>query len=72
MSACQPITSDISGKIALIDLDSECELSQQVLNAQAAGAKGAIICPEASDQSTFLLGFPDEANEAVVIPVWSI
>ncbi len=39
---CQPITNNVSGKIALIDRGT-CTFKQKVVNAQAAGAAGVII-----------------------------
>ncbi len=39
---CEPITNNVNGKLALIDRGG-CSFTQKVANAQAAGAKGAII-----------------------------
>ena len=39
---CEPIQNNVSGKIALIDRGA-CAFTTKVLNAQAAGAKGAIV-----------------------------
>jgi hypothetical protein len=39
---CEPIINNVSGKVALIDRGG-CGFTQKVANAQAAGAKGAII-----------------------------
>ena len=41
--SCGAITSNVAGKIALIDR-GECEFGRKVLNAQQAGAIAAIIC----------------------------
>ena len=40
--ACEPIQNNVNGKIALIDRGG-CAFTTKVLNAQAAGAKGAIV-----------------------------
>ena len=40
--ACEPIQSNVNGKIALIDRGG-CAFTTKVANAQAAGAKGAIV-----------------------------
>jgi hypothetical protein len=40
--ACEPIQTNLNGKIALIDRGG-CAFTTKVLNAQAAGAKGAIV-----------------------------
>ncbi|MGB5345662.1 MAG: PA domain-containing protein [Woeseia sp.] len=40
--ACEPIQNNLNGKIALIDRGG-CAFTSKVLNAQAAGAKGAIV-----------------------------
>lgn len=40
--ACEPIQNNLNGKIALIDRGG-CAFTTKVLNAQAAGAKGAIV-----------------------------
>ncbi len=42
VDACEPILSDVAGKIALIDRGA-CAFTQKVLNAQNAGAIGAIV-----------------------------
>lgn len=39
---CEPIQTNVSGKIALIDRGT-CAFTQKVANAQAAGAKGVVI-----------------------------
>lgn len=42
IDACEPIQNNLNGKIALIDRGA-CAFTTKVLNAQAAGAKGAIV-----------------------------
>ena len=41
--ACQPIITDLTGKIALIDRGGGCFFTDKVINAQSKGAIGAII-----------------------------
>ena len=55
--ACQAITIDMSGKIALIDRGA-CTFVVKVKNAQNAGAAGAIIANNAGD-SIFTMGGDD-------------
>jgi hypothetical protein len=42
IDGCEPIQNNVNGKIALIDRGT-CAFTTKVLNAQAAGAKGAIV-----------------------------
>jgi uncharacterized repeat protein (TIGR01451 family) len=44
--ACDPLTNDLTGKVALITR-GECNFSLKVFNAQEAGAIAAIICNDA-------------------------
>ncbi len=46
--ACEPITNNLNGKIALIDRGG-CAFTTKVANAEAAGAKGAIVANNAPD-----------------------
>lgn len=55
--ACEAITNDVSGKIALIDRGS-CTFVIKVKNAQNAGAVGAIVANNAGD-SIFTMGGTD-------------
>ncbi|WP_438013583.1 M36 family metallopeptidase [Sorangium sp. So ce315] len=66
--ACEPLTSDVAGKIALVDRGG-CTFAQKAQNAQAAGAVGVLIANNrASD------GAPRLAGEApdVTTPAQSI
>ncbi|WP_437629547.1 M36 family metallopeptidase [Sorangium sp. So ce854] len=66
--ACAPLTSDVAGKIALVDRGG-CTFAQKAQNAQAAGAVGVLIANNrASD------GAPRLAGEApdVTTPAQSI
>jgi hypothetical protein len=53
---CQPIQNNINGKIALIDRGA-CAFVTKVLNAQAAGAKGAIVANNAPGGPAPMGGF---------------
>lgn len=68
---CTPFTNDLTGKIALITRNG-CEFGTKVLNAQNAGAIGAIVCNDAplSDaQRGGTIGMaPGEEGGAVTIP----
>lgn len=48
--ACDPITNDLTGKIALIRRGT-CEFGTKVLGAETAGAIGAIICNDTPEGS---------------------
>ncbi|AUX23797.1 hypothetical protein SOCEGT47_043270 [Sorangium cellulosum] len=60
--ACGPITSDVAGKIALVDRGG-CAFSEKVQNAEAAGAIGVIIAnDEARDGAPRLHGDAPEVQ----------
>lgn len=54
--ACGPIQNNVAGKIALIDRGG-CAFTTKVLNAQAAGAKGAIVANNAPGGPAPMGGF---------------
>lgn len=54
--ACEPIQNNLNGKIALIDRGG-CAFTTKVLNAQAAGAKGAIVANNAPGGPAPMGGF---------------
>lgn len=54
--ACEPIQNKLNGKIALIDRGG-CAFTTKVLNAQAAGAKGAIVANNAPGGPAPMGGF---------------
>lgn len=54
--ACEPIQNNLNGKIALIDRGT-CAFTQKVLNAQAAGAKGAIVANNVAGPPAPMGGF---------------
>jgi len=60
---CEPITTKLAGKIALIDRGA-CTFVTKVLNAQAAGAKGVIIVNNAPGGLPGMGGF----DAAITIP----
>ncbi|HVG38718.1 MAG TPA: PA domain-containing protein, partial [Pyrinomonadaceae bacterium] len=58
-NACEPITSNVSGKIALMDR-GQCDFSVKVKNAQDAGAIGALIVNNVPGSPPFGIGLgPD-------------
>lgn len=65
--ACSEVQNDLTGKIAMIDR-GVCDFSLKVLNAQNAGAIGAIICNFEDALLLGTLGGGDGAAE-VTIPV---
>ncbi len=69
--ACEPVTNDLTGKMALIRRGA-CNFSLKVYNAQEAGAIGAIICnhyDNADDgPNTIVNMLGGDSLEAVVIP----
>jgi len=68
---CNPITTDVNGKIAVVDRGS-CSFKTKVLNAQNAGAIGIVICnsePESSeDGGTFRMADDDSILDEITIP----
>jgi len=60
---CEPILSDVAGKVALVDRGA-CNFTVKALNAQAAGATGLIVA-NSLDRPEFNLGGTDDN---VVIP----
>lgn len=60
---CEPFTSDVRGRIVLVDRGS-CTFAQKALNAQAAGASGLVVANNAP--GLFSVG---GAAPTVVIPV---
>ncbi len=61
--ACQPVTSDIAGKIALVTFSGVCGSSATVASVKAAGAVGVILSDGASDDPRGFAG-----NAAANIP----
>ncbi len=69
---CNMITTDLAGKIALLDRGS-CTFEQKALNAQAAGAIALIICNNVPQSDTenggaFGMGDDDQLTDIVNIP----
>ena len=64
---CSAITSDVTGKIAVIDRGT-CDFKQKVVNAEAAGAAGALILDNVNEQFPLVLGSGSPAGTAVHIP----
>jgi hypothetical protein len=54
--ACQPVTTDLTGKIALITFSGVCGSAVTVNNLKAAGAIGAILSDGASDDPRAFAG----------------
>lgn len=65
---CDAITTDVAGKIALIDRGA-CAFSDKAENAQAAGAIAAVICNNAAGNPFLMIGVP---VGDVTIPVVSL
>lgn len=64
-NACEPITNDLTGKIALIDR-GVCEFGLKCLNAQNVGAVAVVVC---NNVTTAPVSMPPGANGAsVTIP----
>lgn len=73
LTACEDITADLSGKVAVIDRGS-CSFHSKALRAQAAGSIAVIICNNlpSSVEGGGLQGFAaDTALAEVTIPVFS-
>ncbi|MFT3767714.1 MAG: M36 family metallopeptidase [Minicystis sp.] len=68
--ACQPITNDVSGKIALIDR-GQCSFKQKAIYAQQKGAAGVIIVDNTPNEPPPPMG-NGAPNGQVTIPVMSI
>jgi hypothetical protein len=58
--ACESITSNVSGSIALADRGN-CDFTVKVKNAQLAGAVGVIIANNAGAESVFTMGGTDRS-----------
>ena len=71
LEACTPITTDVSGKIAVVDRGT-CTFKTKALNAQDAGAIAVLICnnrPSTADGGgTILLGDDPDITEDITIP----
>lgn len=68
--ACEPVATNVSGKIALIRRGT-CEFGSKILAAQNAGAIGAIICNDAAEgqaRGGIINMAPGEDGGSVVIP----
>lgn len=63
--ACDPVTDDFTGKIAVIDR-GDCYYSQKVYNAQLAGAVGVIMINNIEGPPVGMGAGPD--NEPITIP----
>ncbi len=66
-TACAEVTNDLSGAIALIDRGA-CSFVQKVLNAQAAGAIGVIVCNSNAAVPTQAIVMGGDDMGAVTIP----
>ncbi|MEZ4294321.1 MAG: M36 family metallopeptidase [Polyangiaceae bacterium] len=67
-NACEAITSDVTGKIALVDRGM-CTFHEKALNAQAAGAIGMILANNTAGSPPYM---PASNFPSVTIPVLSI
>ncbi len=63
---CSPITNDVTGKIAVIDRGT-CDFKQKVVNAEAAGAVGALILDNVQEIAPLFLGSGSPASTKVNI-----
>lgn len=68
--ACQPISSDVAGKIALVDRGT-CTFKQKVVAAESAGAIGVILANNAPSEPPPPMG-NGSPNTPVNIPVLSV
>jgi MYXO-CTERM domain-containing protein len=66
--ACEPITSDVAGKLALIDR-GQCTFEAKVVAAEAAGAVGVVL---ANNQGGPPPAMPPSSGTPVGIPVLSV
>ncbi len=67
-NACEPLTNDVVGKIALVDR-GDCSFKTKAENAQTAGAIGVLIANNQSGAPPFM---PGSGGTPVTIPVMSL
>jgi hypothetical protein len=63
--ACDPVTSDMTGKIALVDR-GVCNFSQKCFNAQEAGAIAVIVCNNVFDPETITMAAGNFGDQVTV------
>ena len=73
--ACTPITTDVAGKIAIVDRGT-CTFKTKALNAQDAGAIAVLICnnrpSSAESGGTIALGDDPDLDAEITIPTVSL
>lgn len=65
--ACNPITTDVNGKIAVIDRGN-CSFKTKVLNAQNAGAIAVVICNNVASEGFFGMADDESIIDEITIP----
>ena len=66
------ISSNLKGKIAVIDYNKDFDVTQMCMNAQRAGAKALIIIHESNDKKVYKLGKKGIYKDSIRIPCFTI
>jgi PA domain/Secretion system C-terminal sorting domain len=69
---CDKFSGNVKDKIALIELNKDCDVTRTCFNAQKAGAKGIIIIHTGNDKKVTKLANQGAYKDSIRIPVFTV
>ena len=69
---CNVMSQNISGKIVVMELNKDCDVTQTCLNVQRAGAKGFVIIHNSNSQGNIKLPKKGLYKDSIRIPIFTV